>query len=122
MTTLDMTPDGTSHKTLPSKTAPTWFVVAAWSVPALLATDYLGLDLGYLAMVPVVAMLIATLSQASVRALRWWVGAMTALIALPMAFDGDTGAGYFTDMHPINLALFVVAAVVVLVKVHRSHR
>lgn len=117
MTTLDMTGDAR-----PNKTAPGWFTFAAWSVPALLATDFLGLDQGYLAIIPIVAMLIGTLTLAPVRALRWWVGAMAALVSIPMFYDGDTGLGYFTDMHPVNLVLFGITALVVLAKLHRSHR
>ncbi len=117
MTSLDMTPD-----TKPSKTAPNWFVVAAWSVPALMATDLVGLDLGYLAIVPAIAMLVATLRERSVRALRWWVGLTAVLLAVPMFYDGDTGAGYITDMHPINAILLAISAIVVLAKVYRSHR
>lgn len=106
----------------PGKTAPTWFVFAAWSVPALVAADFVAGDVGWYAVIPVIAMLIGTLSQRAVRALRWWVGIMAGLLAIPFLYDTESGAGIMADMHPVNLALFGVATLVVLVKLYRSHR
>lgn len=122
MTTLDMTPDATPTRTAPTKTAPTWFRIAAWSVPALIAGDFLAGDVGWYAVIPVAAMLVGTLTNPAIRALRWWVGAMTALLAIPFLYDTESGAGIMADMHPVNLALFGVATLVVLAKMHRSHR
>lgn len=116
MTNLDMTPD-----TQPNRTAPNWFVAAAWSVPALLVADFVVADSGWYAVFPVGAMLVATLTQRPVRALRWWVGAMAALLAIPFLSDTDSGAGIMADMHPVNLVLFGLTALVVLAKIYRSH-
>ena len=118
MTSIDMTPDAPR----PAKTAPNWFLAAAWSVPALLLGDYVAGDIGWYAVIPVAVMLIATLRVPAVRALSWWVGIMAALLAIPFLYDTESGAGIMHDMHPVNLALFGLATAVVLVKLYRSHR
>jgi len=105
-----------------SRTAPAWFLFAAWSVPALVVADFFAGDVGWYAVIPVIAMLIATFSLPAVRALRWWVGIMAGLLAIPFLHDTESSAGIMADMHPVNLALFAVATVVVLAKIYRSHR
>lgn len=104
------------------KIAPNWFVAAAWSVPALIAGDYLVGDVGWYALIPITAMLVAVFRERSVKALNWWVAAMAGLFAIPFLYDTESGAGIIQDMHPVNLALFALATLVVLVKLHRSHR
>jgi len=105
-----------------SKIAPNWFVAAAWSVPALIAGDYLVGDVGWYALIPIAVMLVAVFREQSVKALNWWVSAMAVLFAIPFFYDVESGAGIIQDMHPVNLALFSLATLVVLVKLHRSHR
>lgn len=118
MTDLEMN----SPAARPSKTAPAWFVFAAWSVPALVVADFFAGDVGWYAVIPVIAMLIGTLSLPAIRALRWWVGIMAGLLAIPFLFDTESGAGIMADMNPVNLALFAVVTLVVLAKLYRSHR
>lgn len=107
-----------------SKTAPTYFVISAWAVPILAAGDFLVGDVGWYAFVPLALMIYGVATDRAVRPLRWWVGATTALFALPVLIDvgHDATEGLMRDMHPVNLALFALSSLVVLAKVYRSHR
>lgn len=100
---------------------PVWFTIAAWSVPALMLGDLTGQDIGWYAALPAFAMLIASFVDSRLRPLRWWTAAMTGLLAIPFFVDYESGFGILQDMHPINLATFGLASVVLLYKIMRKH-
>ena len=108
----------------PARTAPRYFVVSAWAVPILTLADFVVGDVGWYAFVPMALLIYGVVTERAVRPLRWWVAASAALFALPALLDvgHDATQGLMRDMHPINLALFVLASLVVLAKTHRSHR
>ncbi len=83
--------------------------------------DLTGQDVGWYAAIPAIAMLIASFADRRVRPLRWWTAAMTGLLAVPFFVDYESGLGILQDMHPLNLAAFAVACVVLLVKIMRHN-
>lgn len=103
------------------KIAARYVLWSAWAIPLLLAGDLMQLDTGWYAALPIGALLYAVLKDTRVRALRYWVGALAVLYAIPY-FGPDGGMGLVQDMHPVNLGLFAIAGAVVLGKLYRSHR
>jgi hypothetical protein len=82
---------------------------SACAVPVLVVGQF-----AMLAIVPVALVLVGTLRDARLRALRWWAVALAAAYATPLvlwAVGPDRAPSLSKDMHPALAALIVVAAV-----------
>jgi hypothetical protein len=87
-------------------------VISASAVPVLIVGQF-----AMVAIVPVALVLIGTLRDARLRALRWWAAALGAAYALPLALwaiGPDRAPSLSKDMHPAFAALVVAASVAVL--------
>ncbi|MBW0117131.1 hypothetical protein [Pseudonocardia abyssalis] len=99
-----------------TRTAPRWVVAAAWAVPVLVLGQF-----AMLAVVPVVGLLVASLRDARLRALRGWVAALAAAYAVPLvlwAVGPDRAPSLSKDMDPALAGLIVAAAAAVIVALH----
>lgn len=91
-------------------------LVAAWAVPVLIVGQF-----AMLAVVPVAVVLIGTLRNAHLRALRGWAIALAAAYAVPLALwaiGPDRAPSLSKDMNPIVAALVVATSVVVAAAFH----
>lgn len=128
-----------SVKDRSAKIAPRVVVLAARSIPLIIVAQFLlaGLSmfqdaaiweghgvLGFVAFVPIAAVLIATLTRPSVRPLRWWAMVLALLYALQIIWivaGQMSGSGMLMAMHPFNASLLLIAALVIVAKLKRSH-
>ncbi|MCO1657327.1 hypothetical protein [Pseudonocardia humida] len=88
-------------------------IISAVAVPLLVVGQF-----AMLAIVPVALVLVGTLRDARLRALRWWAGALAAAYAVPLALwaiGPERAPSLSKDMHPAFAALIVVAAVAVVI-------
>jgi hypothetical protein len=88
-------------------------VISAWAVPVLVVGQF-----AMLAIIPVALVLIGTLRDTRLHALRWWSAALAATYATPLvlwAIGPDRAPSLSKDMDPIFAALIVAASVAVLV-------
>ncbi|MEU4247979.1 hypothetical protein AB0F15_11250 [Amycolatopsis sp. NPDC026612] len=95
----------------------TALVVAAWSVPVMVAGQF-----ALLAGVPIVVMLVSTLRR---RAHRRWAVALTAVYAAALVLwraGPDSAPSLSKSLSPAATALFAAAGVVVAVAVSRRAR
>jgi hypothetical protein len=88
--------------------------VAVWAaaVPVLVIGQF-----AMVAVVPVVLVVVGTLRNARLRALRWWAGGLAAAYALPLALwaiGPERAPSLSEDMHPLLAALIVAAAIAFL--------
>ncbi|QCI67113.1 DUF6220 domain-containing protein [Phreatobacter stygius] len=122
-----------------AKVAPRYVVYAIAMIPPIILAQFLlaglalfqsatiwGLHggLGFLLMIPIVTVWIATLTTASIRPLRWWALVQVILYALQIIWivaGQATGSGILQALHPFNAGLLLTAALVLVAKVHRSH-
>lgn len=87
-------------------------VISAAAVPVLIVGQF-----AMVAVVPVAIVLIGTLRNARLRALRWWAAGLAAAYATPLvlwAIGPDRAPSLSKDMHPVFAALIVAASVAVL--------
>ncbi|MBS4009247.1 MAG: hypothetical protein KGZ72_00675 [Roseovarius sp.] len=128
----------TSHDTLAERRVgtPAPFIAAAFSLPALIALQFLlagqalfaGLpwDLhgafGGVIVIPVFTLLWCSFIVRRLRGFGWWAGVIGLLYALQLAL-ASFGPGALA-LHPFNAALLLTASLIVLFKVerHRSAR
>lgn len=121
------------------KVAPRYLVYAARLVPpGILAQFFLaGLSMfqdagvwevhgtvGFLLLIPVAVVSVAPLLVASVRSLRWWGGILGALYVTQVAWmvaGQNTGSGMLQAMHVFNAGLLLLAALVIVAKLEKSH-
>lgn len=99
---------------------PVYFHIAAWSVPLLVLGQF-----AMLAILPLAALVIATLADARVRALRWWTGLLAVLYLTPLAvwlIRPDGAASLSKDMHPVFIVLIVLAGAALLGKIYTRKR
>jgi hypothetical protein len=110
---------------------PTPFTAAAFSLPALLALQFLlagqalfaGLPwdihgaLGGVIAVPIFTLLGYSLAVSRLRGFGWWAGVLGILYALQLAL-ASFGPGALA-IHPFNAALQLTASLIFLFKVHR---
>jgi len=99
---------------------PRYFLVAAWTVPVLVLAQF-----SMVAIVPVVLLAVAVLADARVRALRWWVGLLTAAYATPLliwALRPDGAPSLSKDMSPVFLVLIVAVGAVILLKLYTRRK
>jgi hypothetical protein len=88
-------------------------VISAWAVPVLIVGQF-----AMLAVIPVALVVIGTLRDTRLRALRWWAAALAAAYATPLVLWGigpDRAPSLSKDMDPIFAALIVAASVAVLI-------
>lgn len=94
----------------------TGIAVAAWSVPVLVATTF-----AMVAIVPVTIIVVRSLRDPRLRALRWWAVGLAALYATPLvlwAIGPDRAPSLSKDMSPTSAVLISVAGAVVAVRYH----
>jgi Family of unknown function (DUF6220) len=110
---------------------PAPFIAAAYSLPALLALQFLlagqalfgGLSwdlhgaLGGAIAVPVFTLLLYSLSVPRLRGFGWWAGVLAVLYVLQLVL-ASSGLGALA-IHPFNAALLLTASLVFLFKVER---
>ncbi|THG32043.1 hypothetical protein E6C64_05750 [Naasia lichenicola] len=94
--------------------------MAAWSVPLLVLGQF-----AMLAIVPVLIVLIASVADARVRALRWYAGLLAALYATPLIIwvaRPDGAQSLSKDIDPVFVALIVAASAALIVKIATRRR
>lgn len=94
---------------------PLYIHIAAWAVPVMILGQF-----ALFAALPVMVLMIGTLADARIRALRWWAGLVTALYAVPLAIwllRSDGAQSLSKDMHPVFVVLIIVASAVLLLKI-----
>lgn len=99
---------------------PLYVHIAAWAVPVMVLGQF-----AMLAVVPVLVLLVASIADARVRALRWYTGLLTALYATPLviwALRPDGAPSLSKDMHPVFLGLIVAASALLLAKILTRRR
>ena len=107
----------------PAKSArrtPIYVHIAAWAVPVMVLGQF-----AMLAIVPVLIVLIASIADARVRALRWYTGLLAALYATPLIIwivRPDGAQSLSKDIHPVFVGLIVVASALLLVKIYTRRR
>lgn len=95
-------------------------LISAWAIPVLVLGQF-----AMLAIVPVAVLLVGSLRDARLRALRWPVGILAAVYATPLliwAVRPDGAQSLSKDIHPGFVALIVAASAVVLVRLHLRRR
>jgi fatty acid desaturase len=111
-------PDSRSRR--PSRRTPRSVIVSAWAVPVLVIGQF-----AMVAIVPVALVMLGTLRDARLRALRWWAVALAAAYATPLvlwAVGPDRAPSLSKDMNPVLAAVVVVAAVAFAVAFHVLRR
>lgn len=121
------------------KVAPRYLIYAARFVPLGILVQFflVGLSMfqdagvwemhgtvGFLLLIPVAVVSAAPLLVASVRPLRWWGGILGALYAMQVAWivaGQNTGSGMLQAMHVFNAGLLLLAALVIVAKLEKSH-
>lgn len=110
---------------------PAPFIAAAYSLPALLALQFLlagqalfgGLPwdlhgtVGGIIAIPVLTLLGYALAVRRLRGFGWWAGVLAILYAVQLAL-ASSGTGALA-LHPFNAALLLTASLVFLFKVER---
>ena len=100
--------------------APRYVAWSAYAVPVLILTGF-----GLVTTLPIVLMSYGVLRDIRVKALRWWVGLTAGLFAIPFAgwlFRADPEARLSSMLHPVMAGAIVVASLVVIAKLIKSHR
>jgi hypothetical protein len=100
--------------------APLYVFIAAWTVPVLILGQF-----ALLAALPIVTLMIATLADARLRSMRWWVGAQAVAYATPLAiwaFNPDRAPSLSKDLSPVLAVVLIAVSVVVIVKLHTTRR
>lgn len=95
-------------------------VIAAWSIPVLVAAQF-----AMLAIVPVVIVLIRTFRAPGLDRLRWWAVGLTAVYLTPLAawaIGPDRAGSLSKDMSPALAALVCLAGVALAVRYHLLKR
>ena len=103
-----------------SRRAPRYVQISAWAIPIMVLGQF-----SMLAIIPVALVLVGTLRDTRIRALRWWAGLLTLSYVTPLAIwllRPDGAESLSKDMHPVFAALIVAVSAVVLVKLYRRKR
>jgi len=99
-----------------TRRAPRSVIISAWAVPIMIIGQF-----AMIAIVPVALVLIGTLRDARLRALRWGAIALTAAYATPLALwaiGPERAQSLSKDMHPVFAAIIVAVGVAFAVAVH----
>lgn len=110
----------TTAITKPVRRTPIYAHIAAWSIPVLVIGQF-----SMLAIVPVAAVMIATLADRRVKALRWWAGLLALVYATPLVIwlVRDDGARSLSkDMHPVFLGLIVAVSIAFIIKIYTRRK
>lgn len=103
-----------------NKKAPGYVTTSAALTALMVTTGW-----AFFAVIPVAAMTIATWADARIRALRWWASLTAALYAIPFAqylMRTDREASMSDMLNPYMGGAIAIAAIVVLLKIIKSHR
>jgi hypothetical protein len=113
-----------TRSTVPARSdarrAPRSVVISAWAVPIMIIGQF-----AMLAIVPVALVVIGTLRDARLRALRWWAAALAVAYAVPLArwvIGPDRAPSLSKDMDPIFAGVIVAVSVAVLVALYTDAR
>ncbi|EMD25895.1 hypothetical protein [Amycolatopsis azurea] len=104
----------------PVRRAPRSVIISAWAVPIMVLGQF-----AMLAIVPVALVLIGTLRDARLKALRWGAIALTAAYATPLALwaiGPERAQSLSKDMHPVLAAIIVAVGVTFAVAYHVLRR
>lgn len=99
---------------------PRMVIISAWLVPILVVGQF-----AMVAVLPVALVLVGTLRDARLRALRWWSAGLAVAYAIPLTVyvtRPDRAQSLSKDIHPGFVALIVVASVAVIVAFHVLRR
>lgn len=91
-------------------------VVSAWAVPIMVLGQF-----AFLAAIPVAIMVTKTFRDTKSRALRWWVGSLGAVYAVPFllwTLNPNRAESLSKDIHPVFVGLIVAASAALLLKIH----
>ncbi|OXM52961.1 hypothetical protein [Amycolatopsis alba] len=105
-----------STQTTTVRRAPRSVIISAWAVPIMVIGQF-----AMLAVVPVAVVLIGTLRDARLKALRWGAAALAAAYATPLALwaiGPERAQSLSKDMHPVFAAIIVAAGVAFAVAYH----
>lgn len=100
--------------TAPLRRAPLSVLIAAWTVPVLVLVQF-----ALLAALPLVVLVVATLRDARLRAMRWWVGGLAVAYIVPLAvwlLRLDAAPSLSKDMSPAFATLLVAVSIAVALK------
>ncbi len=93
----------------PVRRAPLTVLISAWAVPLMVAGQF-----AMIAVVPVALVLIGTLRDTRLKALRWGAVALTAAYTTPLALwaiGPERAQSLSKDMHPAFAAIIVAVGV-----------
>ena len=117
MSTTAPTPATTTRRT---RRTPLYVHIAAWAVPVMVLGQF-----AMLAIVPVLIVLIASIADARVRALRWYTWLLGVLYATPLVIwltRADGAESLSKDIHPVFVGLIVAATALLLLKIYTRRR
>ena len=120
MSTTTPTPVSSAPVARPRRRTPLYAHIAAWAVPVMVLGQF-----AMLAIVPVLIVLIASIADARVRALRWYAGLLAAVYATPLIIwivRPDGAQSLSKDMHPAFVGLIVAASALLLLKIYSRRR
>ncbi|MET3807845.1 hypothetical protein ABIB25_004872 [Nakamurella sp. UYEF19] len=95
---------------------PRYFLISLWSIPVMVIGQF-----AMLAVIPVMLVLVGTLRDARLRALRQWAIALGIVYATPLAIwliRPDGARSLSRDMNPIFVVLISMAAAAVMIRIH----
>jgi hypothetical protein len=117
---MTIAPAPAARPDAPSRRTPRTVIVSAWAVPVLVVGQF-----AMVAILPVALVLVGTLRDARLRALRWRAVALAAAYATPLVLwilGPDRAPSLSKDMHPALAAVVVVAAVASAIAFHVVRR
>ncbi len=91
-------------------------IVSAWLVPVMVLGQF-----AFLAVIPIALVLVGTLRNPRLRALRWWAAGLTAAYVVPVVLwvvGPDRAPSLSKDIHPVFAGLLVAAGVAVAIRYH----
>ncbi|RSM75026.1 hypothetical protein DL991_28980 [Amycolatopsis sp. WAC 01375] len=103
-----------------TRRVPRSVIISAWAVPIMILGQF-----AMIAIVPVALVLIGTLRDARLKALRWGAIALTAAYATPLALwaiGPERAQSLSKDMHPVFAAIIVAVGVAFAVTCHVRRR
>ena len=95
-------------------------LIAAWAVPVFVAGQF-----ALLSGIPIIVMLVGTLREPRLRAVRWWTAAVTAVYAGSLAFWllGPSDAPSLSKfLSPVATGVFTAIGVATAVAHHIARR
>ena len=96
------------------------FIIAAYAIPVMVIGRF-----SMLAIIPLAIIITIAIRNSRLHALRWYVAALTAVYATPLALwaiGPDRAPSLSKDMHPVFVPLISAAAVALIVAFHVTQR